>query len=136
MITNLDLISGHNLIVEYRKEQLDALENDRAKSKLSLEKRSLSDKKRIDDRLTFRKLNKGDMVLMRNEARKKFEPKWFGPYCVLNDYDNSAYDLVDNCGVKHKHRIHGNRPKLAKVQDQNNKTWKYPKSVMRTRINF
>ncbi|PVU89496.1 hypothetical protein BB561_005320 [Smittium simulii] len=42
---------------------------------------------------------------------------------------------IDNRGAKHKHRIHGNRLKLAKVQDQNDKTWKYPKSVMRGRIN-
>ena len=53
----------------------------------------------IHDSLVMRtSFQEGDWVLIRNENRKKFKSKWFGPYWVLKSHPLGTYSLEEPNG--------------------------------------
>jgi hypothetical protein len=59
---------------------------------------------------------KGDWVLVRAEARQKFEGRWFRPYKVLDAHILGTYRLQDPSGNVVKTLINGQRLVPAHVQ--------------------
>jgi hypothetical protein len=82
-----------------------------AKEKLELTRQKM--KNSFDKSVKPLDLKTGDYVLLRNEAVKKLEPHWFGPYEIIETHLNGTVALQDTKGRKLQSRIHKNRLKLA-----------------------
>ena len=64
----------------------------------------------------------GDWVLVRAEARNKFEGRWFGPYRVVKAFPLGTYRLSDPKGNIVTTLINGQRLISARVNDQTRTT--------------
>jgi transposase InsO family protein len=93
-----------NQIQEHRKLALNSLEQQRNYMKSNFDK-NLPDKKYI--------LKEGDFVLVRNEAPKKLQTRWFGPVRILHIFPNGLYEVVTLKNEKWPYRIHHDRLKPA-----------------------
>jgi hypothetical protein len=60
-------------------------------------------------------LQRGSYVLIRNEAKQKFEPNWLGPLVIDQVLPNGLFEIKSLQGQKYGTRIHRDRLKLAKV---------------------
>jgi hypothetical protein len=70
----------------------------------------------LEDSVKLASFRKGDWVLVRAEARQKFEGRWFGPYKVLEAHILGTYRLQDPSGNVVKTLINGQRLVPAHVQ--------------------
>jgi hypothetical protein len=80
-------------------------------------------------------LKKDDWVLIRNEAKQKFESSWFGPYKILSEHMLGTYRLEEP-GPKQrilKNLIHGNRLRLIPSELEPDKLWTDAKQLNRFR---
>jgi len=71
--------------------------------------RALRAKDVHDERVVPHHLDAGQWVLVRHENPKKFEPKWFGPYQILERKLLGTYRLQDPNGKELAALVHGNR---------------------------
>jgi hypothetical protein len=65
----------------------------------------------------------GQWVLVRAEARNKFEGRWFGPYRIAKAMPLGTYRLADPDGKEVKTLINGQRLILARVQQPVETIW-------------
>lgn len=60
-----------------------------------------------------RKYHEGDIVMRSNEAGKKEDVNWHGPYTIVKSLPLGVYLLADHLGVPFPHPDHGKRLKFA-----------------------
>src|SRR5690606_33099782 len=66
-------------------------------------------------------------VLVRFEARQKFEPRWFGPFTIVRVCPLGTYQLRDMKGIIKEDLVHGDRLKLAHSDSEPRKQWFKPR---------
>lgn len=100
-----------------RLAEINSLQNHRKEALASLDKQRSSMKNRFDKKLTKNEIDfkVGDPVMVRNEAKKKFEVQWFGPLIITATLNNGLYSLATLKGLPWPHRIHRDRIKAAKA---------------------
>jgi hypothetical protein len=79
-------------------EEKDLFESDRLKVVVNLEKYLEQTRTRRDPKVKLRVFDLGNLVLLRSPQTKsigKFEPKWTGPYMVIEKTRPCAYRLSD-----------------------------------------
>lgn len=68
--------------------------------------------------MKLRDIAEGEWVLVRAEARNKFEPRWYGPYKVLKKHHLGTYVLAQPDGYILKLLVNGQRLVRANVKDE------------------
>lgn len=111
-------------------EQIDKLHKDRKtaienlKIQKEIMKQAYAKKLRPSQR---ENLEVGRAVLVRNEGRKKFEPKWLGPLLIRSCLPNGLFELKTLKGDDYGTRVHRDRLRLALVNYENLISWRSPK---------
>ena len=104
-------------LVGERLSQLEILQRKRKEAQKSLEKQRESMKieysKKLIKKTTIKEF---DLVLIRNEARLKFEPRWLGPLRIRSKHPNGTYSLETLAGIPHATKVHHDR--LRKVNGE------------------
>lgn len=75
-----------------------------------------------DEKVTACSLQPGKWVLVRNEAKQKFESQWFGPYKILKAHPLGTYALAEPGGRVLRNLVNGRRLVDAFV-DNPNQLW-------------
>ena len=117
-IDSLDPI-GHRL------QLLSSLQTARNEAKTNLESQRKRMKQNFDKQVKEDFLEVGELVLVRNEQRKKFQPQWFGPARITAAFHNGVFELQTIDGKPWPSRIHRNR--LKRVKGHFNAKPFYPK---------
>jgi hypothetical protein len=118
-----------------RLNELQAIPEATKRAKLALERSREKMKRQFDKKVVSTNFKQGDSVLLRNEAAKKFETTWFGPYTITHLYQNGVVRLTDPKGNELDGRVHKDRLKIAitsdnektSYQDLKNRGWKWQK---------
>jgi hypothetical protein len=118
-----------------RLNELETIPETTKKAKLALEQSREKMKKQFDKKVIPTRYQIGDSVLLRNEAAKKFEPTWFGPYMITHLYQNGVVRLADPRGTELDSRVHKDRLKMAirpenqesSYQELKDRGWKWQK---------
>jgi transposase InsO family protein len=87
--------------------------------------------KRWNEKVKERPLKQNDIVLIRNEQRKKFEAQWLGPYKIVYTAPNGTYRLADLQGNLKQDLVNGDRIKLAYLPAKSQAKWTDPKIEQR-----
>jgi hypothetical protein len=58
------------------------------------------------------------MVFVRNEARNKFESRWFGPYKIVKKFTFNIYRLAEPNGDLLKNLVNGRRLLFANIRER------------------
>jgi hypothetical protein len=96
---------------------LQNLSDARTRANELLLNRAVRTKRIRDSLVTKTSFQKGSWVLVRNEAGKKFESKWFGPYRVLEAHPLGTYALEEPGGRVLRNLVNGARLIEANVSD-------------------
>lgn len=89
-----------------RLDELEKLQDQRLTAKEAVERRREIMKKQYDKNVEVEDINIGDFVLLRNEAKQKLEPQWFGPYIITTVFNNGTVALTDPRGQTIPSRVH------------------------------
>lgn len=108
-----------NHLKESRKEAIDNLRKQKAQMIRSFQKQLRPSARQH--------LKAGRAVLIRNEAKKKFEPTWLGPLLIKSELPNGLFELKTIDGHDYGSRVHRDRLKLAIVNTKITRAWKNPK---------
>jgi transposase InsO family protein len=104
---------------EIRARLLEQLGQDRAaaiaRSKESADKAKL----RYDKLVKENPLHVGEWVLLRREAKLKFQSKWLGPFEVIESHPSGIYKLRTPEGVEKDDWVHRDRLKRAIIDPEN-----------------
>ena len=79
-------------------ERIRLVQSARTEAALAAYARAETNKKVHDDIVKPHTLEEGQWVLIRHENPQKFEPKWFGPYQILEKMPLGTYRLQDRNG--------------------------------------
>ena len=93
--------------------------------------RAIAAGKTRDERVKPRFIREGDWVLVRAEARHKFEGRWAGPYRVDKTMPLGTYRLTEPGGNVVRTLINGQRLIPANVNDETRKTLWNSKKIQR-----
>lgn len=99
-----------------------AVNHARAEANEKLLYKAIRAQKIQDERVTTCSLQPGKWVLVRNEAKQKFESQWFGPYKILKAHPLGTYALAEPGGRVLKNLVNGRRLVDAFV-DNPNQLW-------------
>lgn len=102
---------------EDRDEQIRHLSDARSKANELLLVHAIKKQQIRDTAVTKTSFQPGDWVLVRNEAKKKYENTWFGPYKVLQSHPLGTYALAEPQGRVLRNLINGARLLDANVGD-------------------
>ena len=108
-----------------RDEQIQNLADVRSKANELLLIHAIKKQKVRDAAVTKTSFKPDDWVLVRNEAKKKFENTWFGPYKVMQSHPLGTYALAEPNGRVLRNLINGARLIDANVGDDP-KLWASP----------
>lgn len=101
--------------IEANEDRLAKLQHARILANKLLVEKAIKAKKVRADKVKHVFLRKGDWVLVRAEARNKFEARWFGPYKINKAMPLGTYQLADPSGNIVRTLINGQRLVLAHV---------------------
>lgn len=113
-----------------RLDSINSLKTTRLRGKSRLEAQKEAMIKTYSKRLQPGKkqnLTVGSYVLLRNEAKLKFEPNWLGPLKITTCYPNGLFEIESLKGEKYASRVHRDRLKLAKMNHRSKRVWRNPK---------
>ncbi len=88
------------------------------------------------------KFKEGEHVLVRNEAKEKFDLNWYGPYEVKEVGPHNTYKLRTIAGKDGKkgeplpRMVSGDRLHRAKIQGKITRSWNLPKSQSKKRRTY
>ncbi|OQD79113.1 hypothetical protein PENSOL_c337G01743, partial [Penicillium solitum] len=102
---------------EDREEQIRHLSDARSKANELLLVHAIKKRQIRDTAVTKTSFKPGDWVLVRNEAKKKYENTWFGPYKVLESHPLGTYALAEPQGRVLRNLVNGARLLDANVGD-------------------
>ena len=94
---------------EGHEERIKLLQSARTEATIAAYERAFKDSSHRNELVTPHQLDIGDWVLVRHETPNKFEPKWFGPYQIMEKMLLGTYRLQDPNGTELAALIHGNR---------------------------
>jgi hypothetical protein len=100
-----------------RDEQIQQLADARSKANELLLVHAIRKQKIRDSAVTKTSFKIDDWVLVRNEAKQKFESTWFGPYKVVQAHPLGTYALAEPNGRVLRNLINGARLTDANVGD-------------------
>lgn len=96
-----------------------AVNHARAEANEALLYKAIRAQKIHDERVTTSSLTPGKWVLVRNEAKQKFESQWFGPYKILKAHPLGTYALAEPGGRVLRNLVNGRRLVDAFVENPN-----------------
>lgn len=119
-----------NDVAWYRIHELEELNQKRAAAIEHAKLIQADYKFNYDKTIVKRDIKVGDLVLMKNQSKKKFELDWLGPFKVLQKLAFGTYKIV----TLDTDLVHGDCLKLAKTKDQEGKTGRKESQVHSTRL--
>jgi hypothetical protein len=102
-------------------ERIEKMRHARQIANETLVSRAIAAKKLRSLKVKVSGFKEGDWVLVRAEARHKFEGRWYGPYRVVKALTLGTYQLADPSGNIVTTLINGQRLISARVTDQTQK---------------
>jgi len=99
-------------------ERIERMRHARLIANETLVSRAIAAKKLRSLKVKVSGFEEGDWVLVRAEARHKFEGRWYGPYRVVKALTLGTYQLADPAGDIVTTLINGQRLISARVTDQ------------------
>ncbi|QQK39479.1 Ribonuclease H-like protein [Penicillium digitatum] len=96
-----------------------AVNHARAEANEALLHKAIRAQKIQDEKVTTCSLQPGKWVLVRNEAKQKFESQWFGPYKILKAHPLGTYALAEPGGRVLRNLVNGRRLVDAFVENPN-----------------
>jgi transposase InsO family protein len=106
-------------MAEIRARLLESIGQDRAAAIARSGLSAAANKLRYDRLVREDPLRVGDWVLLRREARLKFQSRWLGPYKVVEAQRSGVYKIVDPSGTPYSSLVHRDRLKRAIVDQAN-----------------
>lgn len=106
-------------VVEIRARLLEELDQDREAARVRSGISAEEAKRRFDMLVKEDPLKEGEWVLMKNNSRLKFDPKWCGPFKVVKEVFKGVYKLKEPSGKLKSDLVHRDRLKRAKVGEKN-----------------
>src|SRR6266480_4744003 len=94
---------------EGHEQRIKLLQSARTEATTAAYERAFKDSSYRNELVTPHHLDIGDWVLVRHETPNKFEPKWYGPYQIVEKMLLGTYRLQDPNGTELEALIHGNR---------------------------
>jgi len=94
---------------EGHEKRIKLLQSARAEATIAAYERAYKDASHRNELVTPHHLDVGEWVLVRHETPSKFEPKWYGPYQIIEKSILGTYRLQDPNGTELDALIHGNR---------------------------
>lgn len=105
-------------VIQANLERIEKMQHARMVANKKLVEKAVKARQLREDSVKLASFRKGDWVLVRAEARQKFEGRWFGPYKVLEAHILGTYRLQDPSGNVVKTLINGQRLFPAQVQGE------------------
>lgn len=100
-------------------QRIAAMQHARSTANLKLLEKAEKARKVRADRVKMRNIAEGDWVLVRAEARNKFDARWYGPYEVLKKHHLGTYVLAQTDGKILKLLVNGQRLVKANTPEGN-----------------
>ena len=94
---------------EGHEQRIKLLQSARTEATIAAYERAFKDSSYRNELVIPHHLDVGDWVLVRHETPNKFEPKWYGPYQIVERMLLGTYRLQDPSGTELEALIHGNR---------------------------
>jgi len=94
---------------EGHEQRIKLLQSARTEATIAAYERAFKDSSYRNELVIPHHLDVGDWVLVRHETPNKFEPKWYGPYQIVEKMLLGTYRLQDPNGTELEALIHGNR---------------------------
>src|SRR5205814_639110 len=89
-------------------QQIKLLQSARTEAMIAAYERAFKGSSYRNELVTPHHLDVDDWVLVRHETLNKFEPKWYGPYQIIERMLLRTYRLQDPSGTELEALIHGN----------------------------
>lgn len=109
--TEVDTITPLYNVNNYAKEAKFRLEVAHKRAQTLLNRHKLRQKSNYDRNVTDDKFSVGDMVLLKNETAHKIDPKYKGPYKIIDILKNNNIKILDN-KINKEQIVHANRLKI------------------------
>lgn len=109
--TEVDTITPLYNVNNYAKEAKFRLEVAHKRAQTLLDRHKLRQKSNYDRNVTDDKFSVGDMVLLKNETAHKLDPKYKGPYKIIDILKNNNIKILDN-KINKEQIVHANRLKI------------------------
>lgn len=102
-----------------RIDEINSLLKNRQEAKANLNLQRNTMKINFDKKLKKTvQLQIGDIVLVRNEAKRKLEAQWFGPFVIIAKFNHGLFKVATLSGKPWPQRIHRDRLKPAKHSNE------------------
>jgi Reverse transcriptase (RNA-dependent DNA polymerase)/RNase H-like domain found in reverse transcriptase/Retroviral aspartyl protease/Integrase core domain/Integrase zinc binding domain len=102
-------------------DRIEKMKHARLIANETLVMRAVAAKKIRDEKVRISNFAEGDWVLVRAEARNKFEGRWYGPYQIMKSLPLGTYQIADPDGNVVTTLINGQRLITARVTDETQK---------------
>ena len=109
LFDDVNRVLSNDVTSEGYENRIKLLQFARTEATIAVYERAFKDSSHRNELVTPHQLDIGDWVLVRHETPTKFEPKWFGPYQIMEKMLLGTYRLQDPNGTELDALIHGNR---------------------------